>query len=478
MSNILIGAVIFSMWFTILFVGNSIGPSMLLFVLPVTLYLLHILKKHNEKVNTKAIIILIPILLLSSTYFIYNNIYFRTLNLIIIPILVITMIVEYIDKNLSIKMLGIKVLEVIFRPFDFMGETIIKAEEELEEKFKNENKKTKNKKRTNIIIGILITIPIVLIIIILLATADEIFGKIFIDAFKNIIVAISDLKIYKISLKIVVILITFLYFSAFLYTLLYKYEKENETKKEVKEKDNTTIKMILGTLNVIYLFFCIVQIKSLFMGRVDINYAKYARQGFFQLMIVSLINLVTILIAKKNNRQRQGIFNFINIMSLLMIIFTYIILFSSAMRMYFYERTFGYTYLRLLVYCILLTEAVLLIPTIYYVINEKINLAKSYFIITICIYVGMNFANFDKMIAKRNIDRYQETGKIDIDYLVTIPGTDAISEMVRLLEIEDDTDEHIQLRVEKYLEKVERNLDKKMDFRSFNISKKKAEQLL
>jgi len=70
-------------------------------------------------------------------------------------------------------------------------------------------------------------------------------------------------------------------------------------------KDNFTIKVILGTLNVVYVVFCAIQIQSLFMKHVDINYAQYARQGFFQLMIVSLINLVMILIAKKSEKQDE-----------------------------------------------------------------------------------------------------------------------------------------------------------------------------
>lgn len=477
MSNIFIGAILFSIWFTILFIGKSIGLSMLLFVLPITVYLLYILKKNNKNVNNKALILLVPIILLSSTYFIFNNALFRYLNLFIIPTLVAAMIVIYIDKKLSAKMLIVKILEVIFRPIDFLGETIITLEESLEKKFKNKNADKPKKKNGKIIKGILITIPIALFVLILLATADEIFGKIFIDTFKAIIIEISKWNLYGISLRIVAILLSFLYLAAFIYTLTLKYDKGEEETKQIKEKDNTTIKIILGTLNVMYLFFCIVQIKSLFIGKVNVNYSQYARQGFFQLMIVSIINIITILIAKKSIKKETKVFNYINIMSIIMIIFTFIILISSAVRMHFYESAFGYTYLRLLVYCVLITEAIMLIPTIIYIIKPNIELAKIYLAIMLIVYLGMNYANFDKMIAKRNIERYEETGKIDIEYLTMNTQTDAIEEIVEILEI-DDINEEIKTKIEIYLQDLNEKLDKETDFRDFNISKQKAKEII
>ena len=194
-------------------------------------------------------------------------------------------------------------------------------------------------------------------------------------------------------------------------------------------------------------------------------------------MIVSLINLVTILIAK--NREKEQNYNkYIRIMCLLMVAFTFIILLSSAVRMYFYESIFGYTLLRLLVYCSLFTEAILLIPTIMYIIDKKINLVKTYLTIVIIIYVCINFANFDNIIAKRNIDRYIETGKIDIYYLEMQTSTDAINQMFRILETNTNLD-NIKQETKKYLNTLYDKLKaENMDFRDANISKIFAKNLI
>ena len=161
-----------------------------------------------------------------------------------------------------------------------------------------------------------------------------------------------------------------------------------------------------------------------------------------------------------------------------MIFFTFIIVISAGVRMYFYESTYGYTLLRLLVYCTLFTECVLFIPTILYILDKNVNLPKLYFIIITIVYIYMNFANFDNIIARKNIDRYIETGKIDIYYLEDETGADAIKQMLRILEIELD-EEGIKMQTIEYLNEVYNNIDReKMDFRNFNISKFLAKNLI
>ena len=156
-------------------------------------------------------------------------------------------------------------------------------------------------------------------------------------------------------------------------------------------------------------------------------------------------------------------------MCLAMIVFTFIILISAAYRMYLYESAYGYTFLRLLVYCILFTEAVMLIPTIMYIIDKKINLPIVYFTIVTSVYICMNFANFENIIAKRNVDRYLQTGKIDLLYLEMDTGTDAIKQIVRIL---DANEVGIKPETRRYLKEMYNNLEiEEMDFRDFNLSK-------
>ena len=192
-------------------------------------------------------------------------------------------------------------------------------------------------------------------------------------------------------------------------------------------------------------------------------------------MVVSVINLIVILITKKYADKTN---KYINFMCIIMVIFTFIIILSSAVRMHFYEQAYGYTFLRLLVYCVLFTETILLIPTVLYIINKQKHLLRTYFTILIIVYIGMNFINFDAIIANRNIERYIETGKIDLEYLEDETGTDAIPELIQILDIEN-VDEQTKSETIRYINEVYENLSiEKMDFRDLNISKLLARKII
>lgn len=478
MINIFIGALVLSIWCVTLFFEKRIGLSMLLFILPLTYYIIYILEKNNKIENSKAKILIIPIILLSSTYFIFNNTFFNAMNSFIIPILIIIMISSLFNEKFKFNLgLITKIIELVFIPLSCIGETFEKLKEYISNTFKLNIESEKQQKVGKIMKSIFITIPVVLVIILLLSSADEIFGSIFTNIFENIVNSIIKINMSSLIARIILVICSFAYLLSFFYYITSNYEKDEIIENEKKISDNFTIKMILTTLNIIYLVFCYIQIKSLFMKNVDINYAEYARQGFFQLMIVSVINLVTILIAKQSeDNTKQNTYT--NMMSLIMIGFTFIILISSAVRMYFYESAYGYTLLRLLVYCALLTEAILLIPTILYVINKKINLIKTYFTIIITVYLCMNFANFDNIIAKRNVDRYIEIGKIDMYYLRTETGTDAVSQIIRILEADTEID-NTKVDALKYLKSIYEDLEQKsFDIREYNISENMAKSLI
>lgn len=475
MINIFIGALILSIWFAILFFERNIGLSMLLFVVPFIYYIIHILEKNNKIENSKAKILIIPITLLSSTYFLFNNSFFNKINIIVIPILIIIMIYRLFKETFEMNLDSIsKIIDLLFTPISFIGETFEKLRNDLEDKLKINIDSRKEQKAKKIIKSILITLPIVLIIIILLSSADEMFGDIFINIFKGIITAFAKIETITIIKKIIFIICLSIYFVCFFYYIISIYEKNTMEEKPKKLNDNFTIKMILTILNIIYLVFCYVQIKSLFMRKVEFDYARYARQGFMQLMIVSVINLITIIIAKKNeNVDSKKENKYMNTMCLLMIACTFIILLSSAVRMYFYESAYGYTTLRLLVYIVLVTETILLVPTIMYVNDKNINLIKTYFTIILIAYVLTNLANTNNIITEINVNRYSKIGKIDIDYLEEEIGIDCIPKILEILETEEDfTNKELHCEINQYIDTKITALEKeKIDYRNFNISK-------
>ena len=159
-----------------------------------------------------------------------------------------------------------------------------------------------------------------------------------------------------------------------------------------------------------------------------------------------------------------------------MIFFTFTLIISAGLRMNFYENAYGYTHLRFLVYFSLATESILLIPTILYILDKKINLMKVYFTAITIMYIILNLINMDKFIAKKNIDRYFETGKIDFEYLKYNTGMDAIPEIIRLIDIEDKETRKL---ARGYIKVVNEQLkEQRFDFAEFNISEYKAKKCI
>jgi hypothetical protein len=191
---------------------------------------------------------------------------------------------------------------------------------------------------------------------------------------------------------------------------------------------------ILVLVNVIYAIFSVIQFTYLFGGSSFVlpssyTYAEYARKGFFELVVVSIINFGILLFGmtfvKKDNKK---IFIAIRILLTLLVIFTLILLVSAFYRMSVYEQAYGFTYLRIFVQTFMIMLFFLSVANIIYIWHLNFPVIKSYFIISLTIYIIMNFANVDVIIARNNIDRYFESGQIDIYYLESL-SYDAIPQM-------------------------------------------------
>ncbi|MBP5366331.1 MAG: DUF4173 domain-containing protein [Bacteroidales bacterium] len=382
--------------------NRAYGINVIIFIIPLLIFLYKYLKANNLIANRNGLLFMIPITILSSSYFIYDNVFTR-LNYIAIPVLYILMYIFTIRKEYNLFGIIGDSLTILFAPFGCIGKMFSSLSKDLKVVIKEENRKK--------ILSILIVSPIVLIILVLLGSADTVFGNLFKDLFEYI-----DLlhNLGSFILKSLFALVLFIYLAS---TMVFLKEYQNaqiiDTTFGIKIEEYT-MKVLLTSLNVIYVVFDIIQINSLMLHRVsqDINYAEYARSGFFQLMVISLINIVIILLSKKSKETKYN-----RNMSLVMIGLTFIIIVSSFMRMYLYESAFGYTILRLGVYIILITEVILFVPTIMYILNKKINIIRSYAMIITAVYTVINIFSADRVITINNLNRDEKMNYLDVTYL-------------------------------------------------------------
>ena len=73
MKTAVIGSFLIAILHSILFYGQKLGLSVFLFCIALGFFVLTILEKNNKIKNRKALILSVPIILISATYFIFNN---------------------------------------------------------------------------------------------------------------------------------------------------------------------------------------------------------------------------------------------------------------------------------------------------------------------------------------------------------------------------------------------------------------------
>lgn len=479
MSSIFICGSILSILQSILFWEKEPGISVMLFVISFLAGLIYLMYKYKKIENKKAFILVIPIILLSATYFIYHNTLFQMINVLVILILMMIMCIYATRLHVKIQEFLVKAIELLAGSFESISDVIDSLKNKFKKKEDVENEKTEKIKQG--LKSFVYAVPVILIVLILLMSADSVFANIFaniFDEFKNIFMAENFVMF---CIRMCIIIIFFFIFSGFFVNILKKdtmFNSESEEKIVEIHIEKMTINMILTILNIFYFIFSIIQFTSLFsnINTNDFDYATYARQGFFQLMIISFINIVMIMLAKVNKGNTSS---YTKGMSILILLFTMVILLSAFFRMNLYEKAYGYTYLRLFVYYILVTEFILILPIGLWILDKKIDILKWTIGIVTIMYMVLNFSNIESTIAKRNVDRYfenQEENEIDLEYLFHHTGTDAIGQIKRLLNAKDES---VVKRVEEYLQLEKEELQNiKTSWQETNLSEINAKEEL
>jgi hypothetical protein len=465
--------------FDIFFYNKTLGISYLIFIILILVVLLVSFWGSLKKLNNLAWLFTVPILLLSSTFFIYSNQVLRILNYLIVPLLMIMLSSLSANLNRSdwsdIRFLG-DIAKRIFVPFRFIHRPFLA----LSRMTDHRSKDSKTRVLPKVIIGILISIPILAIILWLLSSADIVF--------KNFFINIPLLKIFKHFLLIFLISV---YTICFLWSLLKAFdEKKDSTFNKINWKlflDPVVLLTILILVNAIYTIFSFVQFAYLFGGSSYIlpspfTYAEYARRGFAELIIVTIINfgilIFGITFVKKDSKR---IFITIRAFLTLLVVFTFILLVSAFYRMLVYEQAYGFTYLRIFVQAFMVMLFFLFIINIIYTWYQNLPIVKSYFLISLAIYIIMNFANVDTIIAKNNINRYFETGQIDMAYLKGL-SYDAAPEIQKFFILVKDSpdlkEKQMTYEISDYFKESKSDLKNQKNWQSYNISKYKAEKII
>lgn len=477
---LLISSVLLGVLFDILFYEKQLGISYLLFVLAFYLVFIGNLRRMITVKYSFGWFLSIPILALSSTYFIFSNQIFALLNFLMIPALIVAQTVLICGENKfawfdtrfwqGILFFGAfkRALGNIPRPF-VVGISSVRIRQSDE----------KRSVVMKVLIGLGISIPLLMVIISLLTAADRVF-KHLVD---QVLSLFSNIQTSDIPLQVLLILLVSVIIFSYIWSFLKPKDSQHTqiqgTAEMPKNSWDSVISItVLSLINCVYMVFILIQFAYMFSSfnnilPPDYTYAEYARRGFFELLMVTLINFSLLLSSIKFTRKDgKLVARTVRILHSLLVLFTMVILSSAFLRMSLYETAYGYTYLRVLTHSFMMYLFVLFVIAFYKIWNERISLLKPYIVVSLTAYLVLNFVNIDVLIAKNNINRYLETGKLDTNYFRNL-SYDSIPVSVKLL-----NEENIPADFKRYITEQEQTLSQKQAWQSFNLSHYKAKQVL
>lgn len=413
-------------------------------------------------------LILCCIWLLSASYFLNNNVLFYALNILVIPGLVIFHLVLITSPNnfqwnkpTLVTFVFTKLIQALKYNASFAAL--------FRKGFKqgvNEDKFLVWKK---IILGIAISLPILFVVLNLLISADS--------QFEQLIGGIPQwfqvITVERVMRLIVMLILTaaFFGFMQILYNRHMNVIKQQSNEKRI-QMDGIIAITVLVIINAVYLLFTVVQFRYFFSGtlQADFTFAEYARKGFFELLFVTLINLsITVIVLTFVNRATSFMRRATQIMLTILVLASSVMLSSAFLRLSMYEDAYGFTFTRVLVHSFMIFLVVIFTYTLVKIWVEKLSLFHFYFITSLIYYTAITVIDLDKIVVKENMNRYETSGKIDVNYLNNLSYRGVLG-LIDLYE----KDKNIPELKTILLERKQEALAESLPWQSYNLKREQA----
>jgi len=446
-------------------------PCYVILVIAGLFILANFLKKQ---INKEAYLLLVLLIFFSTMIFVRSSDLLTFLN--VIASLFLLLVITEISFGKKMKDFLIEdYLKILLLPFKFIHTSF----QTLSNLFTLREAKDDQKVFSQIVKGVLMAIPILFVFLLLFSSADLIFQKYVSDLIS------IDNELEMIFRFILILIVTIVFVGAYAYSFR---EKEGQITAPQKSKNHTVgdieISIILGSVNVLFFIFILIQLAYLFGGESNISvqgftYAEYARRGFFELIAVAIISLFLLLATEKYviKKETQHLLGF-KILSTALIIQVILIMASAFTRLSLYEEAYGFTTLRLYSHTFIILLAIIFCLLLYKIHKDKRENTFAFRVfLSLALFLAvMNFLNPDAFIARRNIERFASTGKLDIYYLSRL-SDDAIPDIIKGLNISDE-DLRRRFASELYWRMKDSDSRNFSPWQSLNISHLRANKIL
>ena len=180
-------------------------------------------------------------------------------------------------------------------------------------------------------------------------------------------------------------------------------------------------------VDLVFAVFVAAQAAVLFGGHdyvqrtTGLTYAEYVHQGFGQLTVATLLMFLVVWAASRRAGPEPGDVLWLRISLGLLCALTLVVVVSALHRMQLYQEAYGFTQARLVVDVFEgWLGVVVLAVALSGVVRWGAWVPRFALITGVVGLLGIAAVNPDDLIARHNIERYEETGKIDVDVPATL----------------------------------------------------------
>lgn len=423
----------------------------------------------REILSAKSLYWLIPLSLICLSMGIYTNDFTKSISLFLLPLIFFIFTTHEARKEMRHRLWSRFILiELAFSMANYLSSVFeVFGLFKFKKKPDSELRLSPEKRNLAIQIGLGVLILFVLagiIIIPLLSSADSQFGSLF----EGIMQIIGNLGDY--IWKVVEYIFGASFFSRLILTLIgmmlllgyglywstqFKgnpVAAEEEEKERFGKKYSIMISIILSGVLALYLIFIVLQIKTLFVGSLPVNFAQtenLVKTGFWQLFLLTLINILFYTsLFQKSTKGVQNILGAFTFASLLLIV-------SAAHRTYLYVATYGLSYEKFYAFYTVIFCIGVFVWFLYLFVGkgEKPEILRNLAFASLWMYALTTIVPLEKIIFSTNLSLTQQAdSRININELQML-GFDALSTIEKnfdLLIVESKKDHFAQ--VEKWLE--------------------------
>ena len=394
-----IGSLIYAFFYTFFLYKNASGITYPFFVGGTCLFFFLYLKKSGITAKRLSVFLTVCLMALGISTCTTDSYVLIFLNKLGIFFLFFYLMLHnlYEDKSWDLPKYLFSAINVSVLSLAYIFHPFIDLSDFLKEKRKAANKPEGQGKY--VFFGILIALPLLFVIVLLLSSADAVFSEIFDRLF--------TLDFDFTHLSGILIMFLFAFFASYSIMCRLSFHRLKEEVADKRTGEPVMGITFTGLIALVYLVFCYIQIVYLFGGLgtlpSDYTYASYAREGFFQLVFVCLINLMLVLICMKRfraNKILKGILTFISAC-------TYVMIASSTYRMLLYIQAYQLTFLRVFVLWALLVIFLLMSGALATIYRESFPFTRYCLVSVTVLYIMFSFAHPDYWIAKYNLGQYR-----------------------------------------------------------------------